>query len=310
MCRPCDRQALWSLPDRKGYRQVCTFTIIPTIPLRRDAGCFQQTACHPRGPAPAGEGRRGRRHAPAAPPASPGRSPTRSRSCSRTISAKPMASAAAASASASVRPPALSSLMFTASYFPTSPASEARSCTLSSAHTGIARAAVASAASAAAGRRGSRPPPRRPRDWRRSSPRAIPHWHRRSVRHGAPPGAPRRCDRGRHRPRELDLQQGPRRRGRGGGGHGIGRPQRVRWIEPQAFVGRSPAKLGFEIDEGAIERIASRARGQVRRAPRSPPRPRPRSRHSGHRACTRRDRKCRRRKSPRRPPPPRSSSRG
>ena len=49
---------------------------------------------------------------------------------------KPSRRAASASASASVRPPVLSSLMFTASYLPRSAGRLARSCTLSSAQTG------------------------------------------------------------------------------------------------------------------------------------------------------------------------------
>ena len=54
-----------------------------------------------------------------------------------TMMVKPRRSASAASASASVSPPVLSSLMLTASYLPTSASSDARSCTLSSAQTGI-----------------------------------------------------------------------------------------------------------------------------------------------------------------------------
>jgi len=56
---------------------------------------------------------------------------------------KPSRSASASIASASVSPPALSSLILTASYLPTRAASEARSCALSSAQTGMARPQVA-----------------------------------------------------------------------------------------------------------------------------------------------------------------------
>ena len=68
-----------------------------------------------------------------------------------TMMAKPRRSASAASASASVRPPVLSSLTLIASYLPASASSEARSCTLSSAQTGIGRFMRASAASRPSG---------------------------------------------------------------------------------------------------------------------------------------------------------------
>ena len=117
----------------------------------------------------------------------------------------------AAIASASVRPPALSSLMLTASYLPASAASEARSCALSSAQTGIVRWM-----SARHRRRSLR---QRLFDQRdaglgaggeislRDCCRSSPRWHRRSASPSARRRAPRRCAPDRRRAPSLILSR-------------------------------------------------------------------------------------------------------
>ena len=69
-----------------------------------------------------------------------------------TITSKPCASASRFSAKASVKPPVLSSLMFTTSYFPARCLRLARSWALSSAQTGTGLCRPSSASSSAAGK--------------------------------------------------------------------------------------------------------------------------------------------------------------
>ena len=108
-----------------------------------------------------------------------------------TMIARPRRSASVASASASVSPPVLSSLMLTASYFPASASSDARSCTLSSAQTGIGRAIDASASSSAGRQRLLDQRDAGLRAGARFSARLFCpsslRWHRRSARRAAPP---------------------------------------------------------------------------------------------------------------------------
>jgi len=68
------------------------------------------------------------------------------------MSVNPSRSASSAMLIASVNPPVLSSLMFTASYLPTSDDSDALAWTLSSAQMGIGRAIRARASSQSAGK--------------------------------------------------------------------------------------------------------------------------------------------------------------
>ena len=172
--------------------------------------------------------------------------------------------------------------MLTASYRPASLASEARSCTLSSAQTGIGRAIAASAASSPAGKRlldqRRRRPPRRRRDCRARLP--ARHASLASTISSALGAAARtaRDALGIALAAELDLQQRARRRLRRGLGHCVGRAERDRVggherraaaAGPRAHAPACPARFASRSQKRAVERVAGGARRH--RASAAPP---------------------------------------